>query len=205
MQITCKIYNNDFVKSKLSSCVILATVKNSIGFLSTKKSSNLAEFFDDITVNCSIDSNGLVINEIDYDTVKIKSINNVLVPNGDYKFGIRKSYVATIDKNIVNKVTNFYGIIRNVVNVNNKVVFDASKETRLQDALNTEFVNPNSVNIQPTNVNVAVNNVAAVDNSRINSNNNKIKGQIHIFWLCIFASIIVTTFGILIGIGVIPV
>jgi len=96
---------------------------------------NISNFLSIVKINATY-NNGFKINEIVLLGGKIKSSINNKINNIMQQFNIKSSYVATIDKNIVNGVSIFYTKIEDIVKREEPiVVFDVSKEDNLQRIL----------------------------------------------------------------------
>lgn len=198
-----RIYFDDVVRNKISSIDGVVNSNNAFCSVDKKKINGLSMFFDCITLDCDNNDN---VNLIEFDDVKVKSKDNIIDVNDEQKFDIRKSYVASIDKRILNGVINFYDLIKTSVLGSGKIVFDASKETRLQNAMHTIFINPNenatnaTSNVEPsdTSKNVVE---PAVQDASVKEEEHK-KGHINIFWICIVASLFLTIFTVLRVMGI---
>ena len=218
------IYNDDSVKLLISGINVSGVVKEPVCSIEKKKLENVVDLFNDVKIDCS---DGFVINSIKYNDSVINPRSGVLDLDKKYNFDVKKSYIATTDKKIVNLIINFYEIVKDVTEnktndifdikndempeekveemevdtSSDNVVFDASKETKLQDALNMQFVNPNKDGEETANSNVEEQ--KEVENSDVSKS--KKNGGYKIFVFCIIASLILTVLAILIATRVIQV
>ena len=244
------IYNDDSVKLKVLDVVAKVGLKDPICTISKKKLENIVSFVSDVKIDCS---DGFKINDFKFEGNVIKSRENVLNSEDKYKFDVKKSYIATIDKKTANDVVKFYDIVKSVVEkndenvdekkpkenkvedifdvktddnvedkaenvdepkteiieenkieekVDDKIVFDASKETSLQGAFNMQFVNPNEGKEEVIDKNKEEKKETE-DNS--SDTEGKKKGGYRIFVVCIIASFVLTVMAILIATKIISV
>lgn len=188
-----RIYFDDVMKNKVSGLDAVVDSKKLVCSVNKKKIDDLSSFFEGIILECDNNDN---VNLIEFDDVKIKSKDNIVDVNDIQKFGVRNAYVASIDKKIISGVINFYDLLKTSVFSSGKLIFDASKETRLQSAMHTEFINPNDLE---KNV---VNNVDSIIQDKPVVQEEHKKGHINIFWICIVASIFLTIFTVLKVMGI---
>lgn len=188
-----RIYFDDVMKNKVSGLDAVVDSKKLVCSVNKKKIDDLSSFFEEIILECDNNDN---VNLIEFDDVKIKSKDNIVDVNDIQKFGVRNAYVASIDKKIISGVINFYDLLKNSIFSSGKLIFDASKETRLQSAMHTEFINPNDLE---KNV---VNNVDSIIQDKPVVQEEHKKGHINIFWICIVASIFLTIFTVLKVMGI---
>ena len=189
-----KVYYNESLEKTLSSLVVTSKLGNNFVDVSRKKVDDLCSFFDELSV--VYDKNNRV-REINFDDVKVKASEDIIDFSQVYNFNIRSAYVATIDKKIINDVINFYDIIK--MKDNGGIIFDASRETRLQTALNTALVKPESKNVKEDKVE------EKKEEKLVENSEEEEKSHFKFFWFCVLASLILTILSILIVVGIIDV
>lgn len=189
-----KVYYNESLEKMLSSLVVTSKLGNNLVVVSRKKVDGLCSFFDELSV--VYDKNNRV-REINFDDVKVKASEDIIDFSQVYNFNIRSAYVATIDKKIINDVINFYDIIK--MKDNGGIIFDASRETRLQTALNTALVKPESKNVKEEKIE------EKKEEKVVENSEEEEKSHFKFFWFCVLASLILTILSILIVVGIIDV
>ena len=152
------------------------------------KLKNISDLLSEVRINATY-NNDFKINAIVLLGGKVKSSLDNKINNISQQFNIRSSYVATIDKNIVNGVAEFYSKIEDKkIEENPVVVFDVSKENNLQRILsdnnsnvnvtinnNTPVEGANPQQAMLNNENTSQNNIdpfATMDVNNIQNNNN---------------------------------
>ena len=177
-----KIYRND-IDFSLDDIVI-----NSNNFVETARVDYISNFVS-VLKKCvfvfKLYENKYIVDQIEFNGVNIYGSKDYLDNLILQSFDIRKSYVATVDKELVNKVINFYNIIeKNTKNTSNKLVFDISKEVLLQKAMNIE---PKEVSVE--------------SNGEIKKKEKK-QGHFSFILLVVVAAVVLTIMSIMIGMKV---
>lgn len=135
------------------------------------KLKNISDLLSEVRINATY-NNDFKINEIVLLGGKVKSSLDNKINNISQQFNIRSSYVATIDKNIVNGVAEFYSKIEDKkIEENPVVVFDVSKENNLQRILSDNNSNVNVTINNNTPVEVANPQQAMLNNENTSQNN----------------------------------
>lgn len=143
MQFT--IYRDESRKNIIEK-LLNSNLINDPPIVSTKKNiiENIASFLVDIKLNIVL-SDGFKIN-------KIRLLNGKILPSINNKissliqhFNIRTSYVATIDKKVLNDIRNFYQKLENVeIKPEETIIFDVSHEKNLQRVLSEQQFKSNN-------------------------------------------------------------
>lgn len=176
-----KLYNDNGISLLEKSCVNF----NSIDSISRDKCYNLVSFFDEAVVIVSLNDNKININEIQKDDFVIKPCNIMFDSSMLQHFGIKNAYVVTTDKDIVVGICNFYSLLKD--KVDNKRVFDASGETKLQEVFNRKFISNGFKQLDDNVVNV---------NSKNKTNK---KGLVSIVLILIVSALLLTIMSVMIG------
>ena len=185
---------------------LLTTTQQTIPLISEKKQvvANVSSFLMGIKITATLEDK-LVINGIDTLTAKIKPIQNTITKSIPQKFNIKLSYVASVDKKIIQKISEFYHKLAPIREINiPKVFFDASQENNLQKALHMSLSTqlPTSTEVPKTseneNTEIKVKSKTLVKESKAK----KITGYATVFMLGTIAAALLTLASILIGIKI---
>lgn len=182
------LYNDD----KHKQIIELLSLQNStMPVLSVNKKTveNIVGFLKKVKLVTKIVNGSLVIVYIDMLKVKIKLHSNVLNKKIVQQFNVRSSYIATADRNILNRVKTFYYQL-NSRSKTNKIIFDASEERNLQRALHMDFSNNDNNNQL---VDFQQNEVKDIIKSE-----NKETGYVNIFILCTIIAVLLISISIVI-------
>ena len=100
------------------------------------------DFLTSAKISVKLD-NGLQINSIEILKGRVKPSQNAITKSIIQNFNIRSSYVANVDKSIIDQIGDFYHTLTLPEHINKpKIIFDASQEENLQKALHMALATP---------------------------------------------------------------
>ena len=141
-------------------------LNNKVLDLNKKDSIKLSQFFYDKVISVSDSNNVFGINEVNVSSVLIKPSYKVLDSNNTYSFDVKKSYVITVDKEVMDDIYKFYSMFIPIDNISlaSDTIFDSN------DIFKTNEVSENKddVIIEINNNNNVVeenNDTQVIDNS----------------------------------------
>lgn len=136
------LYNNSDQKQRLTPLLSLQKLDTPILSADKKRVKEIMDFLTSAKISIKLD-NGLQINSIEILKGKVKPSQNAITKSIIQNFNIRSSYVATVDKSIIDQIGDFYHTLTLPEHINKpKIIFDASQEENLQKALHMTLATP---------------------------------------------------------------
>lgn len=136
------LYNNSDQKQRLTPLLSLQKLDTPILSADKKRVEEIMDFLTSAKISIKLD-NGLQINSIEILKGKVKPSQNAITKSIIQNFNIRSSYVATVDKSIIDQIGDFYHTLTLPEHINKpKIIFDASQEENLQKALHMTLATP---------------------------------------------------------------
>ena len=136
------LYNNSDQKQRLTPLLSLQKLDTPILSADKKRVEEIMDFLTSAKISVKLD-NGLQINSIEILKGKVKPSQNAITKSIIQNFNIRSSYVATVDKSIIDQIGDFYHTLTLPEHINKpKIIFDASQEENLQKALHMTLATP---------------------------------------------------------------
>lgn len=136
------LYNNSDQKQCLTPLLSLQKLDTPILSADKKRVEEIMDFLTSAKISIKLD-NGLQINSIEILKGKVKPSQNAITKSIIQNFNIRSSYVATVDKSIIDQIGDFYHTLTLPEHINKpKIIFDASQEENLQKALHMTLATP---------------------------------------------------------------
>lgn len=197
------LYNNSDQKQRLTPLLSLQKLDTPILSADKKRVEEIMDFLTSAKISVKLD-NGLQINSIEILKGKVKPSQNAITKSIIQNFNIRSSYVATVDKSIIDQIGDFYHTLTLPEHINKpKIIFDASQEENLQKALHMTLATPLPKN---TNLEQPLEQVneekGKTKKLTKNGGTKKITGYATVFMLGTIAAALLTFASVLIGIKI---
>ena len=197
------LYNNSDQKQRLTPLLSLQKLDTPILSADKKRVKEIMDFLTSAKISVKLD-NGLQINSIEILKGKVKPSQNAITKSIIQNFNIRSSYVATVDKSIIDQIGDFYHTLTLPEHINKpKIIFDASQEENLQKALHMTLAAP-----LPKNTNLEQSLEQVNEEKRKtkkltkSGRTKKITGYATVFMLGTIAAALLTFASVLIGIKI---
>ena len=197
------LYNNSDQKQRLTPLLSLQKLDTPILSADKKRVEEIMDFLTSAKISIKLD-NGLQINSIEILKGKVKPSQNAITKSIIQNFNIRSSYVATVDKSIIDQIGDFYHTLTLPEHINKpKIIFDASQEENLQKALHMTLAAP-----LPKNTNLEQSLEQVNEEKRKtkkltkSGRTKKITGYATVFMLGTIAAALLTFASVLIGIKI---
>ena len=197
------LYNNSDQKQRLTPLLSLQKLDTPILSADKKRVEEIMDFLTSAKISVKLD-NGLQINSIEILKGKVKPSQNAITKSIIQNFNIRSSYVATVDKSIIDQIGDFYHTLTLPEHINKpKIIFDASQEENLQKALHMTLAAP-----LPKNTNLEQSLEQVNEEKRKtkkltkSGRTKKITGYATVFMLGTIAAALLTFASVLIGIKI---
>lgn len=197
------LYNNSDQKQLLTPLLSLQKLDTPILSADKKRVEEIMDFLTSAKISIKLD-NGLQINSIEILKGKVKPSQNAITKSIIQNFNIRSSYVATVDKSIIDQIGDFYHTLTLPEHINKpKIIFDASQEENLQKALHMTLATPLPKNTNLEQSLEQVNEEKGKTKKLTKSGRTKkITGYATVFMLGTIAAALLTFASVLIGIKI---
>ncbi len=197
------LYNNSDQKQRLTPLLSLQKLDTPILSADKKRVEEIMDFLTSAKISIKLD-NGLQINSIEILKGKVKPSQNAITKSIIQNFNIRSSYVATVDKSIIDQIGDFYHTLTLPEHINKpKIIFDASQEENLQKALHMTLATPLPKNTNLEQSLEQVNEEKGKTKKLTKSGRTKkITGYATVFMLGTIAAALLTFASVLIGIKI---
>ena len=197
------LYNNSDQKQRLTPLLSLQKLDTPILSADKKRVKEIMDFLTSAKISVKLD-NGLQINSIEILKGKVKPSQNAITKSIIQNFNIRSSYVATVDKSIIDQIGDFYHTLTLPEHINKpKIIFDASQEENLQKALHMTLAAPLPKNTNLEQSLEQVNEEKGKTKKLTKSGRTKkITGYATVFMLGTIAAALLTFASVLIGIKI---
>lgn len=197
------LYNNSDQKQRLTPLLSLQKLDTPILSADKKRVEEIMDFLTSAKISVKLD-NGLQINSIEILKGKVKPSQNAITKSIIQNFNIRSSYVATVDKSIIDQIGDFYHTLTLPDHINKpKIIFDASQEENLQKALHMTLAAPLPKNTNLEQSLEQVNEEKGKTKKLTKSGRTKkITGYATVFMLGTIAAALLTFASVLIGIKI---
>lgn len=197
------LYNNSDQKQRLTPLLSLQKLDTPILSADKKRVEEIMDFLTSAKISVKLD-NGLQINSIEILKGKVKPSQNAITKSIIQNFNIRSSYVATVDKSIIDQIGDFYHTLTLPEHINKpKIIFDASQEENLQKALHMTLATPLPKNTNLEQPLEQVNEEKGKTKKLTKSGRTKkITGYATVFMLGTIAAALLTFASVLIGIKI---
>lgn len=197
------LYNNSDQKQRLTPLLSLQKLDTPILSADKKRVKEIMDFLTSAKISIKLD-NGLQINSIEILKGRVKPSQNAITKSIIQNFNIRSSYVATVDKSIIDQIGDFYHTLTLPEHINKpKIIFDASQEENLQKALHMTLATPLPKNTNLEQPLEQVNEEKGKTKKLTKSGRTKkITGYATVFMLGTIAAALLTFASILIGIKI---
>lgn len=197
------LYNNSDQKQRLTPLLSLQKLDTPILSADKKRVEEIMDFLTSAKISVKLD-NGLQINSIEILKGKVKPSQNAITKSIIQNFNIRSSYVATVDKSIIDQIGDFYHTLTLPEHINKpKIIFDASQEENLQKALHMTLATPLPKNTNLEQSLEQVNKEKGKTKKLTKSGRTKkITGYATVFMLGTIAAALLTFASVLIGIKI---
>lgn len=197
------LYNNSDQKQRLTPLLSLQKLDTPILSADKKRVEEIMDFLTSAKISVKLD-NGLQINSIEILKGKVKPSQNAITKSIIQNFNIRSSYVATVDKSIIDQIGDFYHTLTLPEHINKpKIIFDASQEENLQKALHMTLATPLPKNTNLEQSLEQVNEEKGKTKKLTKSGRTKkITGYATVFMLGTIAAALLTFASVLIGIKI---
>ena len=197
------LYNNSDQKQRLTPLLSLQKLDTPILSADKKRVEEIMDFLTSAKISVKLD-NGLQINSIEILKGKVKPSQNAITKSIIQNFNIRSSYVATVDKSIIDQIGDFYHTLTLPEHINKpKIIFDASQEENLQKALHMTLAAPLPKNTNLEQSLEQVNEEKGKTKKLTKSGRTKkITGYATVFMLGTIAAALLTFASVLIGIKI---
>lgn len=197
------LYNNSDQKQRLTPLLSLQKLDTPILSADKKRVKEIMDFLTSAKISIKLD-NGLQINSIEILKGKVKPSQNAITKSIIQNFNIRSSYVATVDKSIIDQIGDFYHTLTLPEHINKpKIIFDASQEENLQKALHMTLATPLPKNTNLEQSLEQVNEEKGKTKKLTKSGRTKkITGYATVFMLGTIAAALLTFASVLIGIKI---
>ena len=197
------LYNNSDQKQRLTPLLSLQKLDTPILSADKKRVEEIMDFLTSAKISIKLD-NGLQINSIEILKGKVKPSQNAITKSIIQNFNIRSSYVATVDKSIIDQIGDFYHTLTLPEHINKpKIIFDASQEENLQKALHMTLATQKKKNTNLEQSLEQVNEEKGKTKKLTKSGRTKkITGYATVFMLGTTAAALLTFASVLIGIKI---
>ena len=197
------LYNNSDQKQRLTPLLSLQKLDTPILSADKKRVEEIMDFLTSAKISIKLD-NGLQINSIEILKGKVKPSQNAITKSIIQNFNIRSSYVATVDKSIIDQIGDLYHTLTLPEHINKpKIIFDASQEENLQKALHMTLATPLPKNTNLEQSLEQVNEEKGKTKKLTKSGRTKkITGYATVFMLGTIAAALLTFASVLIGIKI---
>lgn len=197
------LYNNSDQKQRLTPLLSLQKLDTPILSADKKRVEEIMDFLTSAKISVKLD-NGLQINSIEILKGRVKPSQNAITKSIIQNFNIRSSYVATVDKSIIDQIGDFYHTLTLPEHINKpKIIFDASQEENLQKALHMTLATPLPKNTNLEQSLEQVNEEKGKTKKLTKSGRTKkITGYATVFMLGTIAAALLTFASVLIGIKI---